>query len=177
MRPTPTAGRFLSVVVVVLALGAGLLVGLGAADTSELLNETVEVDNNSDPVTIAVEFSDDFNDSSTDVASVEATFYNETEFNDSGTNATVLHTVTIEGKETERIVQDVYFEDHANLEYNETTRLVVEGDAEKVETVEIEGGLIGGVIAYGDAQPGFGVGVAVLALAFAGVAARARGGD
>ncbi|WP_252698291.1 hypothetical protein [Natronosalvus vescus] len=179
MRPTPTAGRVLSLAVIVAVLGAGLLVGLGAADgLEELMNETVEVDSETDPLTLAVEFSDDFNDSETDVATVEATFYNETEFNESGTNATAANSFTVDGQETERIVEDVYFEDYPELEYDTEYRLVVEGDEEQVDTVELEGGLIGGVIVGGgDAQPGFGVGVAVLALAVAGAAARVRGGE
>ncbi|MFP8891490.1 hypothetical protein ACLI4U_17240 [Natrialbaceae archaeon A-CW2] len=179
MQPMPTAGRVLSVLVILAVLAGGLLVGLGAADaTEELLNETVEVDPDTDPVSIAVEYSDDFNDSETDVSTVEATFYNETEFNTSDTDAPVLHSVSIDGGETERIVEDVYFEDHADLEYNESTRLVVTGDETHVSGVEIDGA-IGGVLAYGDADslPGFGVGVAVLALAVAGVVARARGGN
>ncbi|MFP8957163.1 hypothetical protein ACLI4Y_10565 [Natrialbaceae archaeon A-CW3] len=179
MRPTPTAGRVLSLAVIVAVLGAGLLVGLGAADgLEELMNETVEVDNETDPLTLAVEFSDDFNDSETDVATVEATFYSESEFNESGTNATAVHSFSVEGQETERSVEDVYFEDYPDLEYDTEYRLVVEGDEEHVDTVELEGGLIGGVIVGGsDAQPGFGVGVAVLALAVAGAAARVRGGE
>ncbi|MFC7238265.1 hypothetical protein ACFQS4_08525 [Saliphagus sp. GCM10025317] len=40
MRPTPTAGRLAAVAVIVFALGAGLLVGLCAADTSELVHST-----------------------------------------------------------------------------------------------------------------------------------------
>ncbi|UTF52816.1 PGF-CTERM sorting domain-containing protein [Natronosalvus rutilus] len=177
MRPTPTTGRLLSVVVVVLALGAGLLVGLGAADTSELLNETVEVDNESDPLTLEVEFVDEFNDTNMTETGVDVTFYNETEFNETGTNATVAHSLTVNGTESDTIVEEVYFEDHAALEYDTEYRLIVEGEDADVERVEVSGGLLGGILGYNaDGSPGFGVGVAVVAIAAAGMA-RARGGS
>ncbi|MFC7236837.1 hypothetical protein ACFQS4_00965 [Saliphagus sp. GCM10025317] len=60
----------------------------------------MEVDNESDPLTFTVDFSGDFNDS--DTSTVNATFYNETEFNESGTNATEAHSSPSTGARARR---------------------------------------------------------------------------
>ena len=140
---------------------------IGGAATTEMANETVTFDADEN-VTVDVTW----NDSIADVenASASVTIYNATEYDDDPATATVVLEDTI-AAEVGNTTSATYTTDDG-LEDGTDYRLIVEADDTEAEEVTVSDGAVGGFLIGSDGSPGFGVGVAIVAIAAAAMVAR-----
>ena len=144
----------------------------GAAANDELLNETAEFDEN-DTLEIEVTFNETLDE--TETYSVDLLAYNETEFTDENVTHAPVFEAVIEGGANETVTETWDINTTAELEPDTEYRLLVHGNETEVDDVWIPGDLIGGVVVGDDVVPGFGVGVALVALLVSVAVARVAG--
>ena len=158
-----------AVALALITIGLVGIAAIGAAETTEFTNETIEFDADEN-VTVDVDWNDSIDDPD---ATADVTFYNATEYDDDPETATVVLDDAIDADEGNTTSTE--YTDADGLEDETEYRLLVEGDDTEVDDVTIDDGTVGGFFPGSDGTPGFGVGVAIVALVTAGVVARARG--
>ena len=144
----------------------------GAAGDDELLNETAEFEEN-DTLEIEVTFNETLNE--TETFSVDLVTYNETEFSDENVTHEPVFEAVIEGGANETVNETWDINETAALEAGVEYRLLVHGNETEVDDVYIPSDLIGAPIVGDDVVPGFGVGVALVALLVSVAVARVAG--
>jgi len=153
--------------------------GLGAAATEDFLETNVTKESSDDPLEIEVAYADEFgtDDTDSEITSADATvtWYNATEYQNDSDTATEIHNATITGEEGQTLTQSYDRGDISALEYGTEYSVVVSADNSTVDDAARVDGLLGGAAGSSvDGSPGFGVGVAIVALIGAGVAAARR---
>ena len=145
----------------------------GAAADDELLNETATFDEN-DTLEVEVTFNETLDEGET--YSVDLVAYNETEFTDENVTHEPEFEEVIEGEANETVNESWHINETDGLDDETEYRLLVYGDENEVDDVYIPGDLIGAAPVGGiDALPGFGVGVALVALLASVAVARVAG--
>ena len=171
----------LTTAVVALALITLAAVGFAAigaaAELDEIENTTVETTNETAYVELDVEFAETFENTSTE--DVNLTIYNETEFDENGTDATPVLEDSFTGSPGETLNNQYNLSDTALEGESEYRAIVTVGNEANVESGYVaadDESVGGGFFGDADESPGFGVGVAIAALGTA-LIARARAGD
>ncbi|WP_226040550.1 hypothetical protein [Natrinema sp. DC36] len=162
----------LGFVLLVAAIATVGLAAIGGAQTADYeINETMELTNETEPITVSVEWNETINDPANTSATV--TFYNETEYANDSANATVAlqDTIAANASNTSEVE---YNQSDAGLELDGEYRVVVTGNASAIDSASIEdsSGFLGGVFTGGGLEGSGGMlaGLAVLALAVIGAA-------
>ncbi|SER78418.1 hypothetical protein [Natrinema salaciae] len=146
------------------------LAGIGGAQTGEYTtNETVKLTNDTEPITVSV----DWNESITDPANTSAAvvFYNETEYAADPANATIAFEGVIPS-DPGNTTEAEFNQTDSGLELGNEYRVTVTGPA-TVDTASIEdsSGFLGGVVGGGGLEGnGMLVGLGVIGLAVIGTA-------
>ncbi|TYL37589.1 hypothetical protein CV102_16650 [Natronococcus pandeyae] len=177
-----------TVALALLTLAVGGFAAIGAAeetdenDWEEIGNSTVETTDETEYVELDLEFVDEF--VNTDEETVELTIYDESEYNDSDVDETAVLEDTVIGSPNETVTNEYSVGDTTDDELEPETEyraiIEVENDADHIVSgfVAADDESIGGA-QFGtetmDASPGFGVAVAVAAIASAGMLAARRG--
>jgi hypothetical protein len=168
-----SAVQRLGLVLLVAAVATVGLAAIGGAQTADYeTNETVELTNSTEPITVSLEWNETIDDPANTSSTV--TFYNETEYANDSANATVALEDTIAANASN--TSEVEFnQSDAGLELGDEYRVVVTGNASAIDSASIEdsSGFFGGV-----AWPGSGglegngmlIGLAVIGVAVIGAA-------
>ncbi|SER75238.1 hypothetical protein [Natrinema salaciae] len=170
MNDHSSSTKRIGILLLLAAVVTAGLAGISGAQTGKYsTNETVKLTNDTEPITVSV----DWNESITDPANTSAAvvFYNETEYAADPANATVALEGVIPsdpGNTTE-----AEFNQTDSLELGNEYRVTVTGPA-TVDTASIDdsSGFLGGVIGSGGGLEGNGmlVGIGVISLAVIGAA-------
>ncbi|AXR82356.1 PGF-CTERM sorting domain-containing protein [Natrarchaeobaculum sulfurireducens] len=140
------------------------MVGLGAA-AEEQFTDNVSVESSDDPLELEVAFNDSIDDAD---ATADVHFYDADEYDDGDP----IEEDSINANAGQTLATTFDWSDYDDLEHGEDYTVVVDGDDDAIESVaRLDGGLIGGGVGGADSVPGFGVVVAIAALATAGILA------
>lgn len=162
----------LGLVLLVAAVATVGLAAIGGAQTADYsTNETVTLTNETEPITVSVEWNETIDDPANTSATV--TFYNESEYaNDSATATVALEdTIAADAGNTSELE---YNQSDAGLELDGEYRVVVTGPDSAIDSASVDdsSGFLGGVIGGGGRLEGDGmlVGLGVIGLAVIGAA-------
>ncbi|AFZ71427.1 PGF-CTERM sorting domain-containing protein [Natronobacterium gregoryi] len=181
-RTTTRIAGYLLATIAVLGLLAFLSIGLvavGAAEETDdgpeqYLEENVTKESSDDPLEIEVAFAADFDDSELEVAEADVIWYDADEYANASDDAEVVESAVIDGEEGQTLAETFDRNDYGSLEFGDEYAVVVDGDDYIDDVARLDGGFVGG-IGGADGSPGFGVVVAIAALAAAvGLAARGQ---
>ncbi|MFC4437003.1 MULTISPECIES: PGF-CTERM sorting domain-containing protein [Natrialbaceae] len=177
-----------AVALALLTLAVGGFAAIGAAEETdgteweEIGNSTVETTNETEYVELDLEFAEEFTNTGNET--VELTIYDETEYNDSEIDETPVLEDTVIGSPNETVTNEYSVgtttDDELDPETEYRAIIEVEHDANHIVSgfVAADDESIGGA-QFGtetmDASPGFGVAVAIAAIASAGALAARRG--
>lgn len=173
-----------TVALALITLAIGGFAAIGAAEETDddldvIENSTIETTNETEYVELDIEFAETFENTSTE--EYELTIYEESEYNESGDEAMVIVSDSATELEPNETVNNEYNLSDTDLAEETEYRAVLEvGDEVNVASgyIAADDESIGGAQFGTDtdlAQPGFGVGVAVAAIATAGLVAKRRG--
>jgi len=162
----------LGFVLLVAAVATVGLAAIGGAQTADYsTNETVELTNSTEPITVSLDWNETIDDPANTSATV--TFYNETEYANDSANATVAFedTITANASNTSAVE---YNQSDSGLELDGEYRVVVTGNTSTIDSASISdsSGFLGGVFPSGGGDLGGGMlaGIAVIGAALIGAA-------
>ena len=158
-------------VLVVAAIATVGLAAIGGAQTADYsTNDTVELTNDTEPITVTLDWTASISDPANTSATV--TFYNETEYASDPANATVALEDTI-GADAGNSTEAEYNQSDSGLELDGEYRVVVTGPDSAIDSASIEdsSGFLGAVPGTGGVDSGgVLVGLGVIGVAAIGAA-------
>ncbi|AXR81712.1 PGF-CTERM sorting domain-containing protein [Natrarchaeobaculum sulfurireducens] len=154
--------------ILLVGLMAVMMAGVGAA-TEEQFADNVTLETEDDSLELEVSFNDSIDDED---ATADVHFYDADEYTEGGNENNALEEDSIDANAGQTLATTFDWSDYDDLEHGEDYTVVVDGDDDAIESVaRLDDGLIGGGVGGADSVPGFGVVVAIAALATAGILA------